>query len=326
MATVAIDFGADRTRLAVYDRRKRRPTIRVDMPTLSYVPGSGPICVGDAAAEAIKADPVGAIHDLKARLGGTELVRHRRRYRPADLIVQLFAELRETVLRQPDVGDALTECCLAIPLEFDTRRSESLQEAARLAGFSSVCTIDAPIAAIRHHDRQKKLEVDRAIVCDLGRRARIAVVERRESSWRADQELHPPREWELESIPPRLLMDDLDKIASRLSERNVTDSPLLLVGGNARGDRIVEGFQREGWKGEVIVPDHPEYSIAFGAIDIWRICPECRGEQVPLFGVVCPGCGCPSCPECRAIVDFKAPSCPNCGHPLHNRIDRKSSH
>ncbi len=90
--------------------------IRVDMPTLAYVPGSGPIRVGDAAVEAIKADPVGAIHDLKSRVGGTDLVRNRRRCRPADLIVQLFAELRETALGQADIGDALDDCCLAVPL------------------------------------------------------------------------------------------------------------------------------------------------------------------------------------------------------------------
>ena len=124
-----------RTRLAVYDRRKQRPTIRVETcrqsPTFRR---PGPIRLWRAGAvEAIKADPVGAIHDLKSRLGGTELVRdivwlagprgH--------LIVQLFAELRETALRQADIGDALTDCCLAIPLQFDTRQSELLQEAAR---------------------------------------------------------------------------------------------------------------------------------------------------------------------------------------------------
>jgi Hsp70 protein len=323
MATVAIDFGAARTKLAVYDRRKRRPTIRVEMPTLAYVPPSGPIRVGDAATLAIKADPVGAIHDLKSRLGGTDLVRNRRRCHPTDLIVQLFATLRETALEQPDISDALTDCCLAIPLQFDTRQSESLQEVARLAGFSSVSTVDAPIAAIADHDRDRKVEADHVVVCDLGKKARVAVLKRRDSYWRADQELQPPREWELESIPPRLLLDALEHIAARLAERNVADSPLLLVGGNTQKDGVLDAFKREGWKGEVMLPEHPEFSIALGAIDVFRSCPECGSDQVPLFAVVCPSCGCPSCPECRTIVGFDLPSCRQCGCSLDSGIARR---
>ncbi len=120
-------------------------------------------------------------------------------------------------------------------------------------------------------------------------------------------------------------MDALEHIVSRLAERNVADPPLLLVGGNARGDGIHDVFQREGWKGEVIIAENPEFSIALGAIDVWRICPECGCDQVPIFGVICPGCGCPSCPECRAIVEGNSPSCRNCGYPLQGGIDRKAS-
>src|SRR5579863_1115409 len=109
MAAAAIDLGADRTRLAGYDPRKRRPTVRVDIPTLAYVPKEGPILVGKAASGAIAADPLGAIHDLKARVGGADFVRNRRRVGPADLLAQLFTELREAALRQPDIGDELTD-------------------------------------------------------------------------------------------------------------------------------------------------------------------------------------------------------------------------
>jgi hypothetical protein len=120
-------------------------------------------------------------------------------------------------------------------------------------------------------------------------------------------------------------MDALTNVALRLSERNVNDPLLLLVGGNARGDGIPEVFQREGWKGKVVIPDNPGFSIALGAIDVWRICPECRSDQVPLFGVVCPACGCPSCPECGAIVECKSPSCGNCGFPLLSAHVRRST-
>ena len=316
MTTVAIDFGAGRTRLAVYDRRKRRPTIRVDIPTLAYVPKSGLILIGEPAVEAIASDPLGAILDLKSRVGGADLMRNRHRVRPLDLAVQLFTELREAALRQTDIGDALTDCCLAIPLQFDTRQSESLQDAARLAGFSDISTIDAPIAAFRDFDRQQTIESDHAIVCDLGRKARLAVLCRRDSFWRTDQELQPPREWEAATIPPSLLIDALESIASRLAERQTAIPPLLLVGANAKGDGLIEAFRREGWKGEVIVSDEPSAAIALGAVDTRRTCPECRADQVPLLDLTCLSCGCPSCPECHSIVDKGSPACRNCGYPL----------
>lgn len=53
MATLAIDFGTQRTRLAVFDRRRRQPVVRTDVPTVAYVPRSGPILVGRAAEEAL---------------------------------------------------------------------------------------------------------------------------------------------------------------------------------------------------------------------------------------------------------------------------------
>ena len=45
-----------------------------------------------------------------------------------------------------------------------------------------------------------------------------------------DQELQPPREWELESIPPRLLMDALETLSPRnWSERNVANPAAALA-------------------------------------------------------------------------------------------------
>lgn len=323
MATAAIDFGAVRSRLAVYDRRRRRPVVSADLPTLAYVPRSGPILVGEPAAEAIQADPPGAIRDLKSRVGGTDFMRNRRRCQPEDLTAQLLSELRERALREPDIGDPLTDCCLAIPLQFDTRQTESLREAARRAGFSNVSVIDAPIAAFRDHDRLRPIASDHAIVCDLGQKARLAVLRCHDTFWRADQELQPPREWELEAIPPRLLMDALEDVASRLAERQVADAPLLLVGGNARGQGVLEAFSREGWRGQIVLPEDPASSIALGAVDARRTCPECGLEQVPLFDMACLACGCPSCPECGMIVDFRTAACPNCGYPLADARTRK---
>ena len=313
--------GADR--LAVYDRRRRQPIVRVDMPTLAHVPKEGPIQVGEAAVGAIQADPLGAIHDLKSRVGGSDFLRNRRRCRPIDLFVQLFTRLREAALGQADIGDVLIDCCLAIPLQFDTRQSASLQEAAQLAGFSAVSTINAPIAAFRDHDRQRTIESDHAIVCDLGRMARIAVLRRRNSFWRADQEIQPPHEWNSETIPPRLLTDALEHVVSRLSERERAEPPLLLVGGNARGEGIAETFRREGWKGEIFLPEDPTSAIALGAVNTRRNCPECGRDQVPLLDMICLSCGCPSCPECCAIVDYSASSCRNCGYPLLGGNARK---
>ena len=203
-----------------------------------------------------------------------------------DLIIQLFAELRETALGQAGIGDALNDCCLAVPLQFDTRQTESLQEAARSAGFPEVCTVDAPVAAIRHHDRLgRSKRIMRSFA--IWGTARIAVLERGDSILAGRPGASTPSRMGAGIDPSKAVMDALEHIISRLAERDVVNPPLLLVGGNARGDGIHDAFQREGWKGEVIIAENPEFSIALGAIDVWRICPECGCDQVPIFGVVC---------------------------------------
>ena len=316
MATAAIDLGADRARLAVYDRAGRRPVVVADVPTLAYVPRSGPILVGASALGPIEADPLGAVRDLKARLGGPDLVRNRRRCRPDELIARLLAEIRTAALARPGLGDPLTDCCLAIPLEFDSRQAEALRLAATGAGFAPVSAIDAPLAALRDHDRRRPVLADHAIVCDLGRTAKLAALRRRDSSWRADRELRPPHPWEVDAIPPRLLMDALRALAGRLAGLGAADAPLLLVGGNARGPDLAEAFAREGWDGEVRQAEAPADAIVLGGVATLRACPECDLERVPLLDRTCAACGCPSCPECGAIVAHDAATCPRCGYPL----------
>ena len=105
MASVAIDIGANRTKIAVYDRKQKCPVVAVCIPTLLYVPRSGPILVGATAEEAIRTDPLGQIDDLNARLLGSPFQRNRRECKPNELLVIFFTELRRLAMERLIQGE-----------------------------------------------------------------------------------------------------------------------------------------------------------------------------------------------------------------------------
>lgn len=267
MATVAIDFGTVRTRLAVYDRRQRRPVVRVDVPTLACLPRTGFVLVGKEAEPSIASDPLGGVDDLKSRLGGESILRNRRSCEPMDVIAQLFAEMRRLALAQPEANDPMMACTLTVPLHFEFRHRELLCAAARRAGFLDAHTIDEPVAAAQWHEQNQMLSASAIVLCDLGRTARVALLRRSVSGWRPDLESVPaPLSLSQDGLPQRLF-DILRTMAGELTRRGIDAPTLLLVGGRAQAEDAAAIFRGEGWPGEVVVACEPAAASALGAIE-----------------------------------------------------------
>ena len=353
MASAAIDFGTLQTRLAAFDRRRRRPVIRGELPTVAYVPKTGPILVGQEAQQAIINDPAGAVDDLKHRLNGNEFLRNRRLCRPIELIGLLFAEARRQALGQLETADPLTECVLTIPSQLDIQQGELLIGAARIAGFSEAHLIDEAIAGARYWERNQRISGNVVVVCDLGQTARIAVLRRPAEAWRTDLEICPPTTFECgDSALPRLLFDGLRGVAAELAKRGLPQAPLLIVGGGGNDTGIEVTMKLEDWPGEVFVALEPELAAASGAVEAATgvkvdvgssrakptdsiRCPECDVYPVSMIAIACPQCGYPlrvsprqptpiarptsmNCPECGVPVASNLTACRSCGCPLRD--------
>ena len=363
MATVAIDFGTLRTKLAVYDRRKRQTVVRADVPTLVYVPRSGSILVGEPAQKAIADDPTGMIDDLKKRMGGDVFLRSRRACKPVELISLLFGEARGIALEQQHALDPLTDCILTIPLHLDLRHGELMCEAARQAGFTSVSLIFEPVAASRSWERNQPIPGNFLVVCDIGYTARISVLRRPANDWQPDLEILPtPVLCRPDSSLPSLLFDSLRSVSSEISRSGMVNPPLLVVGGGAIAKETAAILKQEGWPGEVLLPNGPDVSMVLGAIDVTAAphetaeattCPEpeCSFFPIPKNLMACPICGCPmktspktggairssiaattraqfsgtlKCPECMTEAPRGSATCKKCGFPFNRQGSRPS--
>lgn len=351
MAAAAIDLGSMHTRLAIFDRRTRKPVLVTEWPNAVYVPREGAILFGHAARDAISQDPAGAIEDLNSRLGDESIRRNRRVCRPAELITQLIQDIRIASLGQMAPGELLASCVITIPVHCDLQQAERLLDAARHAGFNEAASIDEPVAVARGCERQQPIPGDVAVVCDLGRSAKIGIVRRVNTAWRTDLEISgpPPIARPVPGVP-RLALDGLREISTELGKRGVAAPPLLLAGGGATTEGLADEFKLDGWPGEVLIPPDTSLVTVLGAVDIEMdsgaiTCPECQFFPVARIALSCPECGFPlrpspihsaegitgnpgaalrvfaetvtkSCPECAATVARNAISCPTCGYPL----------
>lgn len=349
MLSAAIDFGARRTKLAMYDRRRQSVVVAVCIPTLIYVPRSGPILAGEAAREAIKSDPSGSIDDLKSRLLNGACLRNRRQSQPAELVSLLFTELRNHALEQVVKGDRLTACKVLVPLRFAMQQTELLKHAAVSAGFETVDVIEESLAAIRHFELPDPILEDTAVLCDLGSNTRLSLLRRVDSIWRTSFEIVPPIDFpQAEDGLSNVACDSLLQLQSKLSEVGIIKPPLLLVGGGALDDGLPTQISREGWGGEIRIVENAEFAGVLGAAerpgnasDI--VCPECGFFPVSQKSKRCGNCGYPmrlipqvlipqlstgradgcditfdtkSCPECMAIHPQSAATCAKCGFPF----------
>ncbi len=235
MATVAIDFGARRTQLAQYSRSRRQVVVYAEVPTVAYIPPSAPILVCDRAIEAIAADPVGGIDDLKARFDGDDYVRNRRLVAPSELLSLVLSEARRLTLERDGCDDPLTHCVLTVPAYFNTRQRDLLQNAARKSGFATTSLMEDADAAARTLERERPADAQVLVVCDLGCETRITTLRRDNGAWHSDPSLPYLRAVEsVQNQVPQSLLSDLQSVSSDLSQRGIADASLLLVGGGTR--------------------------------------------------------------------------------------------
>ena len=281
MTSAAVDFGAESTKLAIFDRRLGGPVICVCIPSVAYVPRYGQIIVGQAAKDAIQADPLGAIDDLKSRLNRKEFTRNRRRVCPQELASLIICELRQSALGMREMTDPLTECTITIPLNLDLGQAEQLRTAALRAGFISVDLIEEPMAAARWLERSHHIPESVLVVCDLGHLTRLAVMRRRDGEWLPDMELSLPCEWISRSDTPLSeLHDSLKVVKDRLQREGYSTPPLLLVGGGVNRCDSQAFVDMVDWKGSVLSPSGSEFAAVLGAVDRPSSAKRPHGEAV----------------------------------------------
>ena len=344
MASVAIDIGANRTKIAVYDRKQKCPVVAVCIPTLLYVPRSGPILVGATAEEAIRTDPLGQIDDLNARLLGSPFQRNRRECKPNELLVIFFTELRRLAMERLIQGEKAAACSVVVPLKVEMQHVELLTSAAMAAGFEKVDSVSDAMAAIQFFERIKPIKDDAVVICDLGQKIHLTLMRRQDSVWRPALEMFPPLDLSVaENGVSQRVHDSLFQLQSTLAEKEITSVSLLLVGGGSKPEEVVTGIKREGWTGEILTAGTAEFAAVLGAVspslnEDELECPECGTFPVSKKEICCSNCGYPvrlilenltsnattssstpvstiKCPECKSMVSLNGKPCPVCGCP-----------
>ncbi|MGC4004797.1 MAG: zinc ribbon domain-containing protein [Pirellulales bacterium] len=344
MPSVSIDFGAKRTKLAIYDRRTKSSVVASSIPTLFHVARSGAISVGQDAEQSIKSDPAGAIDDLKSRIGHGNYLRNRHSCSPSELLRHLLVRLHTTAVERRCAVDGRVSCSILIPLTFDILKIERFRDTALAAGFESVEMISEPVAVMRFFENvDGPIVTDDVVVCDLGGTAKATVMRRRDAVWRPALELCPPENYPRgENGPSQIFLDALLRLQSTLAENKIRNAPLLIVGGDSRSPELVARMKQEGWTGSIALHNDSEFAAALGAIVVpmdadLLICPECDAFPVSPKAIICGNCGLPvrlmsqplptsdsngnrevrTCPECTTINSLETKVCKLCGFPLH---------
>ena len=157
MASIAIDFGAARIKVAAYDAALGKAT-RIDigrerrafLPHAIYISADGELLAGhDAQIEADR-DPAGSVHGTKIKHGLDKpgaVLRNGHKFTRLELAETLFRFVREESQRFPYVNQVVTNCWLTVPATFDTEERLCILESARRAGFAQVTEIEEPVAA-----------------------------------------------------------------------------------------------------------------------------------------------------------------------------------
>lgn len=178
---ISIDFGSTRTKVAFWNNETGEPAL-VEigreqyhiLPSVFYIPRTdgGEILVGDEAIDRLEEDPQGIVIGVKKdihKIGKIRVGSDRPALDPVQLVAHLLQYIRdfcgENVLATKPIG-----CTLTVPVTFEERQINRLVEAAKLAGFSEVDTIEEPVAAamawLKHSS--KFLKSKHVIVCDVG--------------------------------------------------------------------------------------------------------------------------------------------------------------
>ena len=176
MSLIAIDFGTERTKIAVFDPGTKQPElVRIGedvpyWPSLFHISSAGDVCVGDDANNLREDSPGGVVDDLKRRLRDTAIRRNRQKKTPTELLSEMFAKLKETACRRvPDVSsDQMISVILTHPASFGPGDTKILTMAAHNSGFKSVTLISEPVAAAHFWMVSQGTQQDNVVVLDCG--------------------------------------------------------------------------------------------------------------------------------------------------------------
>jgi formylglycine-generating enzyme required for sulfatase activity len=177
-ATIAIDFGTTRTKLAYVGAKGETELMRFQredpfLPSLCYLPkGSDAIFWGHDAEEMQMHDPAGVVPVLKRKLYERAVHANRRRHTPLELLAALFGDLRKRSARElPALAGKLPESLyLTVPALYGPSEEKLMRQAAKAAGFTEegVALIPEPVAAARAWLAETAGSANSVVVLDCG--------------------------------------------------------------------------------------------------------------------------------------------------------------
>jgi hypothetical protein len=160
------------------------------IPSVFYVPRSGPIAVGQQALSHIAADPRGSVRHLKQAMHLTTYqFRNHRRIAPRDLAATAFHLIRESLRDRAEVAG----CILPLPATFSFQQRDAMASAAMLGGFTQVEIVESAAAAVTHWVKESAAVPDYVFVLDLGGgQSELTLVERSRGTYRVSPDLQFP--------------------------------------------------------------------------------------------------------------------------------------
>ena len=154
---ISIDFGTSFSKSCIVDQSNNigkvielGREIRSLLPSVLYIPESGPIQIGDDAELQAMLDPKGIVRNLKAFLHRQDrLRRNDRSFSVCDLASELFKFVRTEVRRLYHLDSNASTCDVVISACSTIRDKECLGTAVEKAGFEKVRLIESPLAGFK---------------------------------------------------------------------------------------------------------------------------------------------------------------------------------
>jgi hypothetical protein len=260
-------------------------------PSLFYLHPVGRPLVGEDAREGAKKDPKGIVRELKKDFAPTQAIRRRNNCEvdPVKLVGALFRTIREDLRDRVFDGETVSDCCLTIPIMFDSAQREWLRKAGQIAGFKNVNEVEEPVAVACHWNLQTSANPAFVVVCDIGGGATIiTLLKRSKDTWRQHpdmpiQVLEGTGDFASETWKQmvsgnsvagaaeefvRSLVSELGRFAAAMKQLNVADAPLLLTGGGCRIAGLSSAIHQGRWSGTVCLWPESEYAAVLGAVPL----------------------------------------------------------
>lgn len=184
----AIDFGSSFSKAAFASKLDAPQVIQIAhetpslVPSVIYVPDSGPCQIGDGAERQALLHPEGIVRNLKSSIHRTDkLFRNRRFFSPCELtseLIKFFKTETERLYRFDRAGE---QCVIVTGACNTIQENRCLDMAAKAAGYEEVELIESSLAGFRHWmNGRAEADCPKAVaVVDLGAAAtEFSVVER----------------------------------------------------------------------------------------------------------------------------------------------------